>query len=158
MYKYCFESVLNSMYRSGLVDRLATHAEGAWPNSLIQRVPRLYASDTKQYLLNLTYSQVPIKRVGWIFIKYFCLSLCLFLSSLPNKRVYSFMWHPRVLTYRLSIYYRGVNGYLKLGGQVAMWPAAAYPLPPSGAFYSAKNLVGNCPPCCSPLTVFAEPI
>ena len=33
------------------------------------------------------YSQVPIKRVGpnkrvgWIFIKYFCLSLCLFLSS-----------------------------------------------------------------------------
>ena len=34
-----------------------------------------------------TYSQVPIKRVGpnkrvgWNFIKYFCLSLCLFLSS-----------------------------------------------------------------------------
>ena len=33
------------------------------------------------------YSQVPIKRVGpnkrvgWIFIKYFCLSLCLFLTS-----------------------------------------------------------------------------
>ena len=33
------------------------------------------------------YSEVPIKRVGpnkrvgWIFIKYFCLSLCLFLSS-----------------------------------------------------------------------------
>ena len=37
--------------------------------------------------LIITYSQVPIKRVGpnkrvgWIFIKYFCLSLCLFLSS-----------------------------------------------------------------------------
>ena len=35
----------------------------------------------------IMYSQVPIKRVGpnkrvgWIFIKYFCLSLCLFLSS-----------------------------------------------------------------------------
>ena len=35
----------------------------------------------------VTYSQVPIKRVGpnkrvgWMFIKYFCLSLCLFLSS-----------------------------------------------------------------------------
>ena len=35
----------------------------------------------------LIYSQVPIKRVGpnkrvgWIFIKYFCLSLCLLLSS-----------------------------------------------------------------------------
>ena len=35
----------------------------------------------------LAYSQVPIKRVGpnkrvgWIFIKCFCLSLCLFLSS-----------------------------------------------------------------------------
>ena len=37
--------------------------------------------------LILVYSQVPIKRVGpnkrvgWNFIKYFCLSLCLFLSS-----------------------------------------------------------------------------
>ena len=42
---------------------------------------------TKNNEKTCTYSQVPIKRVGpnkrvgWIFIKYFCLSLCLFLSS-----------------------------------------------------------------------------
>ena len=36
---------------------------------------------------SFVYSQVPFKRVGpnkregWIFIKHFCLSLCLFLSS-----------------------------------------------------------------------------
>ena len=40
-----------------------------------------------QILFHYKYSQVPIKRVGpnkrvgWIFSKCFCLSLCLFLSS-----------------------------------------------------------------------------
>ena len=40
---------------------------------------------------------------------------------------------------------RGVSGYLKLGGQVVMWRAAAATPTLGGAFYSAKNLVGNCP-------------
>ena len=35
----------------------------------------------------------------------------------------------------------------KLSGQVVMWSAAAAASPPGGAFYSAKNWVGNCPPC-----------
>ena len=38
--------------------------------------------------------------------------------------------------------FRGVSGYLNLGGQVVMWLTAA-----RGAFYSARNWVGNCPPC-----------
>ena len=38
---------------------------------------------------------------------------------------------------------RGVSGYLTLGGQVVMWRAAAAMLPLGGAFYSAKNWVGN---------------
>jgi hypothetical protein len=42
---------------------------------------------------------------------------------------------------------RGVSGYLKLGGQVVMWRAAAAAPPSGGAFYSAQNWVGNCPPC-----------
>ena len=46
-----------------------------------------------------------------------------------------------------GISFRGVSGYLKLGGQVVMWRAAATAPPPGGAFYSAKNWVGNCPPC-----------
>jgi len=40
---------------------------------------------------------------------------------------------------------KGVNGYLKLSGQVVM-PRAATALP-GGNFYSAKNWMGNCPPC-----------
>ena len=52
------------------------------------------------------------------------------------------------------MFFRGVSGYLKLGGQVVMWRAAAAAPPPGGAFYSAKNWVGNCPPCppCPPAT------
>ena len=42
---------------------------------------------------------------------------------------------------------RGVSGYLELGGQVVMWRAAAAGPTSGGAFYSAKNWVGNCPPC-----------
>ena len=42
-------SVLNSMYRLGLVDTLVTHAnmKRAWPNSLVRRPPWLYASSVK---------------------------------------------------------------------------------------------------------------
>jgi hypothetical protein len=43
--------------------------------------------------------------------------------------------------------FRGVSGYLKLDGQVVMWRTAAAAPPPGGAFYSAKNWVGNCPLC-----------
>ena len=50
-----------------------------------QTISKLFSNE---FLFFLTcYSQVPIKRVGpnkrvgWIFIKYFCLSLYLFLSS-----------------------------------------------------------------------------
>ena len=49
--------------------------------------------------------------------------------------------------------YRGVSGYLELGGQVVMWRTSAAKPPPGGAFYSAKNMVGNCPPC--PLATYA---
>ena len=51
------------------------------------------------------YSQVPIKRVGpnkqvgWILLNTFvCLCVCFFLhvSLVPNQRVYSSIWHPRV--------------------------------------------------------------
>jgi hypothetical protein len=37
------------MYRSGLVDTLATHANtnGVWPNSLVRRPPWLHASSVK---------------------------------------------------------------------------------------------------------------
>merc|ERR550534_1584965 len=51
---------------------------------------------------------------------------------------------------------RGVSGYLKLGGQVVMWRATAAAPPPGGAFYFAKNWVGNCPPC--PPTTYAPGI
>ena len=47
-----------------------------------------YVFLNRNHLIKIVdYSQVPIKRVGpnkrvgWIFSKYFCLSLCLFLSS-----------------------------------------------------------------------------
>ena len=49
------------------------------------------------------------------------------------------------LRFCTGILIRGVSGYLKLGGQVVMWRAAAATPPLGGAFYSAKNLVGNCP-------------
>ena len=48
--------------------------------------------------------------------------------------------------FKIPFYHRSVSGYLKLGGQVVMWRSAAAMPPPSGAFYSAKNWVGNCPP------------
>ena len=54
---------------------------------------------------------------------------------------------PLLKTRQTVLSYRGVSGYLKLGGQVVMWPAPAAKLLPGGAFYPAKNWVGNCPPC-----------
>ena len=44
----------------------------------------------------------------------------------------------------LTMVLRGVSSYLKLGGQVVMWPATAAARRRL-LFY--QNLVGNCPPC-----------
>ena len=42
---------------------------------------------------------------------------------------------------------RGVSGYLKLGGQVVMWRAAAATPPSGGAFYSATLPTHQLRPC-----------
>ena len=54
---------------------------------------------------------------------------------------------PLLKTRQTVLSYRGVSGYLKLGGQVVMWHANSVALPPGGAFCSTKNWVGNYPPC-----------
>ena len=45
------------------------------------------------------------------------------------------------IQFSILLHIRGVTGYLKLDGQVVMRRATG------GAFYSAKNWMGNCPPC-----------
>ena len=51
-------SVLNSMYRSGLVDTLVTHANtnGVWPNSLVRRPPW---HTSRSYYIDLLLIKMP---------------------------------------------------------------------------------------------------
>ena len=46
-----------------------------------------------------------------------------------------------------SFLFRGVTGYLKLGGRVVMRRTALLPPFPPPHYYFAKNWVGNCPTC-----------
>ena len=48
----------------------------------------------------------PNKQVGWILLNTFvCLCVCFFLhvSLVPNKRVYSSIWHPRVYDWQKNL-------------------------------------------------------
>ena len=51
----------------------------------------------------------------------------------------SLQYKSMVTVCTMYILQRGVNSYIKLGGQLVMLPG--------GAFYCTKSLVGNCPLC-----------
>ena len=82
IYSYMYEkiliakgSVLDSMYRLGLVNMLVTRANtnGVWPNFLVWSPPWLYASSVKKLISNLldrcleyfVHSEIYIRKLEW---------------------------------------------------------------------------------------------